>query len=329
LGTFVTGGTGLLGSYVIRRLLDRGEEVRAFYRTQSSIPQDLIEKASLTWVKGDILDVMALDEAIGEQDEVYHCAGLVSFNPSRKRELMHINGEGTANVVNTCLIKNARKLVHVSSVSALGRKRDGMTVKEDSPWSEESINSNYGRSKFQAEMEVWRGITEGLEAVIVNPTIILGVGDWQTGSLAMFRNAWNEFPWYTEGVSGFVYAADVAEAMIQLMKSTVSGQRYIVSAENLTYREVFTKMALAFGKRPPHRKVPDWITGIVWRVEKIKSKIAGQDPLLTKETAETAKLKVYFDNSKLLNELKGFQFQSIQQTIQEVCKEIPQVNHMR
>ncbi|HLO80367.1 MAG TPA: NAD-dependent epimerase/dehydratase family protein [Chitinophagaceae bacterium] len=317
----VTGGSGLLGGYLLRELLRQGEKVKALYR--SRYPSLLTEEEirSIEWVKGDIFDVVLLSELCGQCNEVYHCAGLVSFNPSRKDDLLKVNVQGTANVVNACVAGNVRKLVHVSSVSALGRKRDGITVTEEAKWSEENNLSSYGKSKYLAEVEIWRGISEGLNAVMVNPTIILGVGDWNDSSAATFKNAYKEFPWYTEGISGFVYAGDVAMAMVSLMKADISEERFIVSAENLPYREVFNMMAKNFSKKPPHRHASKFLAGIVWRLERLKSLFTGSDPLLTKETAETARMKVYFDGSKLSKFLPGFSYKPIDEAIAESCRE--------
>ncbi len=262
-----------------------------------------------------------LHELMQDCKKVFHCAGLVTFNPSRQDELYKINVEGTANVINAALATGVHKLVHVSSVAALGRKRNNMTVNEQVKWDEEANPSVYGKTKYLGELEVWRGISEGLNAVMVNPSIILGVGDWDHGSSATFKNANNEFPWYTEGISGFVDAEDVARLMVLLMKSNITGERFIVSAENKTYRSVFSEMAKAFGKKPPSRKVSPFLAGIVWRIERLKSFFTGQDPLLTKETAETAQQKVFFDNSKILSAIPGFQFRPISDTIKGCCKE--------
>ena len=318
---FVTGGTGLLGGYLLRELLKRGEKVKALYRNQYPYLLSSEETGSIEWVKGDIHDTELLLELCSQADEVYHCAGLVSFNPSRKQDLLRINVQGTANVVNACLAGSVKKLVHVSSVSALGRKRNNETVTEESKWSEENNLSGYGRSKYLAELEVWRGISEGLNSVIVNPTIILGVGNWDDSSAATFKNAYKEFPWYTEGISGFVDATDVAVSMIELMKSEISEERFIISAENLGFRDVFMMMARNFGKKPPSRKVSPAIASIVWRWEGLKSLFTGEDPLLTRETAETAQMKVYFDNSKLKKFLPGFSFRPLEESIAESCRE--------
>lgn len=317
--TLVTGAAGLLGVYLIRDLLKTNEPVIAIYR--SKIPPQLSpeEQAQVTWIQGDILDVLFLAEVMEDCDKVYHCAGLVSFSPKRVKDLFKINVDGTANVVNACLAAGVSKLIHVSSVASLGRKRNGQTVTENVKWDDNANPSVYGKTKYLGELEVWRGIAEGLNAVIVNPVIILGKGDWHSGSGATFKNAYNEFPWYTEGSSGFVDGEDVAKAMVMLMDSEITAERFILSAENWTYRALFTAMAKGFGKKPPSRKVTPWLAALVWRLEAIKGWITGQDPLLTKETAETAQQTVKFDNTKILKALPGFSFKPLQQTIEESC----------
>ncbi|HNP21651.1 MAG TPA: NAD-dependent epimerase/dehydratase family protein [Panacibacter sp.] len=312
----VTGATGLVGSCLLELLLQQGKKVTALYR--NTIPAFPFS-GKLHWVKADVLEIDSLEEAMQNVQQVYHCAAIVSFNPKQKELLNKVNVEGTANVVNACLTAGVKKLLHVSSVSALGRIRENTVIDETMNWSEESSNSEYGKTKFRAEMEVWRGIGEGLQAVMVNPTIILGAADWEKGSSAIFKNVYNEFPWYTEGVTGFVDVQDVARAMIMLMESDISAQRFIISADNLLYRDLFTMIANAFGKNPPHKKVTPFIAGIVWRLESLKALFSGKQPLLTKETAATAQAKVYFDNKKLLQFLPAFKYNSMQQTVQRVC----------
>ena len=319
--TLITGANGLLGTYLIRELLGKGEEIIGLYRSKLPTTLSRDELNKVQWVQGDILDVVLLVDLMEQCDRVYHCAGLVSFNPSRANDLMKINVEGTANVVNAALATNIKKLIHVSSVAAIGRKRNNAVVTENTKWEDAANPSVYGLSKYKGELEVWRGHTEGLDVAVVNPVIILGCGDWEHGSCATFKSAYNEFPWYTEGVSGFVDAGDVARAMVMLMDSEVSGQRFIVSAEDRTYRSVFTEMAEAFGKKPPHRKVTPLLASVVWRLERLKSLITGADPLLTKETAETAQQKVGFDHSKLLQYLPDFRFTPISESINKACEQ--------
>ncbi len=315
----VTGGAGLLGSELIRQLLSQGKKVRAIYN-KSLLPD--FNSELLEQFQCNILDVVGLETALQGVQEVYHCAAMVSFAPSSKRDLFSINIEGTANVVNAALAAGIKKMVHVSSVAALGRIREGEPITENMNWTEETSNSVYGQSKYLGELEVWRGIGEGLNAVIVNPVIILGCADWKSGSAQIFKSVYDEFPWYTEGVSGFVDTGDVAKAMIALMQSDISNERFIISAENRTYRQVFKWIADSFGKKRPHKKVTPLIAKIVWRLEAIKSIFSGKNPLVTKETATTALAEVTYNNEKLLNFLPDFKYTSIESAIDFTCKQM-------
>ena len=312
----VTGGTGLVGSYLIKALLGTGTPVRALCRRPyEGFVLTPAERERVEWVRGDLMDVLSLEDAMEGVRHLYHCAAVVSYNPRETDTLLRVNTEGTANVVNAALEKGVRKMVYVSSVAALGRLRENDPIDESSQWSEETNNSNYGRSKYYGEMEVWRGMAEGLEAVVVNPTIILGAGDWEKGSAELFKSAYDEFPWYTEGVSGFVDVRDVAEAMIRLMNSPLHSERFLLSGDNWTYRQLFTTMAGAFGRRSPHKAVTPLLGEIVWRMEKIKSLFTGKSPLVTRETARTAQTVTRFDNRKVTEALPGFRFTPLEDAI--------------
>ena len=312
---FITGATGLLGSALIKELAQQDTKIKAIYRNEIPFAHENID-----WIKGDISDIALLEECLTDVDEVYHCAGKVSFNPKARKELFITNVEGTANLVNACLNTGVRKLLHVSSVSALGRIRENTTVNESMQWSEETSNSVYGKSKYLAEMEVWRAIAEGLKAVIVNPTIILGENDWNKSSTEIFKTVYKEFPYYSEGVTGFVDVKDVVKAMIALMQSDLSNERFLVTAENKEYSALFFMIADAFGMKRPHKKVNPFLASMVWRLEKLRSLFTGKDPLVTKETARTSLALVEVDNSKLLNALPAFQYQPLQQSISRICK---------
>lgn len=319
----ITGSTGLVGSHLIQALIAKNEPVKALYR--GSIP---FEHSLVQWVRADILDIVSLEEAMEGIEQVYHCAAIVSFDPRQKKALHKTNIEGTANIVNACLNTQVKKLLFVSSVAALGRIREDKPINETMNWTEETSNSEYGKSKFLAEMEVWRGISEGLNAVIVNPTIILGSGDWNKGSSSVFKSAYNEFPWYTEGTTGFVDVLDVVQAMIALMNSPINAERFILSAETSTYRNLFTLIAHAFGKKPPSKSVTPLIAAIVWRLEAFKALFTGKQPLLTKETAKTAQSKVSFDNSKLLKYLPDFKYTPLTASIERICAELKQLHKL-
>lgn len=312
----VTGGAGIVGNELIAQLLNRGEKILAIYHSSPiTVSHPLLEIAQC-----DILDVDHLEEIMEQITHVYHAAALVSYDPKDKQQLLKVNIEGTANIVNASINAGVEKLIHVSSVAALGRNRDGQMVNEKMNWTEETSNSIYGKSKYYAEMEVWRGIGEGLKAVIVNPSLILGGDNWETSSASIFKNVYNEFPWYTEGVSGFVDVLDVARAMILLMNSNITAERFILNGENVSFKEVFSLIAKCFGKKLPHKKVTPFLAEVVWRIEAIKSALTGKRHLLTKETARTALKKVYFDNSKILSALPGFHFTELKDTIEFTCE---------
>jgi nucleoside-diphosphate-sugar epimerase len=319
----VTGGTGLVGAHLVAALIQQGKEVKAIYRT--AIPR-FAGSDKVRWHQADILDILALEEAMQGVTQVYHCAAVVSFNPKQKASLYQTNIDGTANMVNAALSAGVNKLLFVSSVAALGRIRKDTPVNEAMNWSKETSNSEYGKTKYLAEMEVWRGAAEGLTSVVVNPTIILGESDWTKGSTKIFKSIYDEFPWYTEGVSGFVDVKDVVKAMILLMESDIAGERFILNSENIGYKKLFDEIAGCFNKKPPYKKVTPLMAELVWRYEGVKGKISGIDPLLTKETANTAQAKVYFDNSKLLQQLPGFSYTPITDTVQRICSYLKTAN---
>lgn len=317
----VTGGTGFLGAYVIKELVSRGIPVRAIRRKSALpafIPADVF--AAVQWTDGDVLDVVALEEAMEGIDTVIHSAAKVSFKKSERRDMFRVNIEGTANVINLAIEKNVQHFIHVSSVAALGRKTNGAIVTEEKKWEDNKINTNYAISKYQAEMEVWRGIGEGLKAVIVNPSTILGYGDWNSSSCAIFRTAYTEFPWYTSGVNGFVDVEDVAKAIVLLAEKNISGERFILNGDNWSFRQLLTTIADGFGKKRPTRHATPLLGSIAWRLEKLKKMFSGQSPLLTRESARVAQSKTFFDNGKILKALPGFSFTPLHHTITKACE---------
>lgn len=318
---FVTGGAGLVGAALLKQLLEQNKgPIKALYRNNlpPALTQEEIKK--IEWVQGDVLDTSLLIDIMKDCKQVYHSAAIVSYHKSRRQQMYKINIEGTANMVNAALENKIEKFVQVSSVAAIGHGIIGKPITEENKWSEENNNSHYGTTKYLSELEVWRAISEGLNAVIVNPSIILGEALWDTGSAAIFKKVWNEFPWYTNGGTAFVDSRDVANAMIQLMDSSITAQRFLVCNENLTFKELFTKIAIQFGKNPPHREIKKWMGELVWRLENIKSILTKQEPLVTKETIEKAQVKTYYNNSKLLQALPDFKFTTIDVTIERTCK---------
>ncbi|HUQ66629.1 MAG TPA: NAD-dependent epimerase/dehydratase family protein [Flavitalea sp.] len=316
----VTGGTGFVGSYVIRDLVREGFKVKALRRKRVVpfyIPAEILR--DVQWIDGDILDTYLLDEAMQNADAVIHTAGKVSFQEKDRNELFNINVEGTANVVNAALQNNIRRFIHVSSVASLGKRNNGSMVNEESTWQENKLNTNYAVSKYYGEMEVWRGIAEGLNAVIVNPSTILGYGDWNSSSNALFKNAYNGFPWYTNGVNGFVDIEDVSCAIVKLLATNISSERFILNGDNWSYRKLFNTIADSFGKKRPYRRATPLLSAVAWRLEKLRSFFTGKKVILTKEAAKVALSNTNFDNHKILDALPGFTFTNLEQTIKKAC----------
>lgn len=317
----VTGGTGFLGGYILLQLLEKGYAVKALRRSQN-LPEhiDAALLANVQWINGDILDVVSLQEAMQDVDYIIHSAAIVSFAKKDKAQMMKINVEGTANVVNMALDSGVKKLVYISSVAALGRTLHGETVSEEKKWEENKLTTNYAKSKNKAELEVWRGMAEGLEAVILNPSTILGFGDWNTGSSAIFKNVYKEFPWFSRGMNGFVDVDDVAKAAVLLMEADVTEQRFIINGDNWTFKNLLDTIAQALGKKPPHKEATPFIAGLAWRMAWLKAKLTGGKAFLTKESARVAQSNTSFTNKKILAALPGFSFTPLAQTIANAGK---------
>jgi nucleoside-diphosphate-sugar epimerase len=315
----VTGASGFLGQHLVRQLVEEDAPVRALY-CNNPPKEELRQLKNVSWEKCDLLDVFEVEEVFKNISEVYHCAAKVSFETEDKYFIQKVNADSTANVVNAALEANIRKLVFVSSIATLGRNNLDKPLSEDDFWEESKNNTSYARSKYLSEMEVWRGMAEGLNAVIVNPAIILGAGNWEEGSARLMKVADNEFPFYTEGVNGWVDVKDVIESMILLMKSNIRDERFILCEGNHSYKEIFTLMANALGKKPPHIKAPKWATGLLWRWNWVKKLITNQSATVTKETTRTAQIKCFYNNEKLLNTLPDFKYTPIEHTIEEMAK---------
>lgn len=315
---FVTGGTGLLGSYLLRYLVREGySNIRAFRRQNS--PTELVNpiKEKIQWIEGDVLDVFALEDALKGVSQVYHCAAVVSHKPSDHKEMMEVNKEGTANLVNACLQEGIDKLVHVSSIAAIGRRKKLKVINENTKWERSSWNSQYAISKYQSEMEVWRGAAEGLNIAIVNPSVILGSGFWNYGVGPLFKRIWEGFRHFPVGATGYVDARDVARFMIKLMESDISNERYILNAANLSYREFFNLIAKILDKKTPNIEVGNFAKELAWRLDWLKSNLTGSERLITKNSA-THTSRTFIYQSQKSTQVFDFQYLPIEKTIAEM-----------
>ncbi len=326
---FVTGGTGLVGARLIFDLVERGEEVIALIRPGTSTTKfeqmvgfytNQIQQISkkIQWVEGDLLDMESLLRVLPQKAKVYHCAATVSFNPSDAKMLFETNVDGTANLVNGCLAKEAVKICHVSSIGALGGKIIGQSIDENTPWSA-SGKSAYSVSKYYSELEIWRGMAEGLPAVIVNPAVILGPGLWNQGSPQFFKRAHNGQCFYTLGSTSYVDVRDVSRAMILLMESPIESERFVLASQTLTYKELFVQMAEALNSKAPKYYASKQITSATWQLLWLWGKISGNTPTFTRSTHRNAHIKDSYSGKKV-KEFLDFEYKPLSETIEFVAE---------
>lgn len=325
----VTGGTGLVGSHLVYSLVVAGEKPVVLKRSTSDISktkkvfsyyskdaEELFK--SIKWVDGDVNDYDSVLTAMNGISYVYHTAAIVSFRSSDKKKVITTNFKGTKNVVNAALERDIKKFVHVSSIGTIGRSNENDIVNEDTHWNSKK-SSVYSTSKYRAEMEVWRGIAEGLNAVIVNPSVILGPGYWDSGSSKLFSTMYNSLNFYSTGTNGFVDVEDVTKAMILLMKSDSSPERYILNSENISYKDLFYWMADSLEVQPPKYKATRLISEIAWRLLWVKGLLTGTKSTITKETAETSQQQYSYSNNKFIKET-GYKFLPIKESLDKNSK---------
>ncbi len=315
----ITGATGLLGRSILEKFSNEGFEVIAFHRHSSILPT-VGNATNIRWIECDVLDIHSLAEQIPTGATVVHAAAHVSFNPSERDQLFKTNVEGTANVVHACLSKQAR-LIHVSSVAALGRQKSIQEVDETSIWVESPLNSSYGESKHLAELEVYRGIEEGLIATIVCPSFILAATNWDQSSAQIFKYVWHERKFYSGGFANYVDVRDVAQVIFQIHQqpNLHDGERYIASAGAISYHQLFTKIAHYLGKQPPSIKISDALLHTIARLEEIRCFITRSTPLITRESVKSAGEKFVYSNKKSV-ELCGMKYHPLEETLQMCCE---------
>ena len=326
---FVTGGTGLVGSHLLLELCKSGRQVKALKRESSRLDQVLTifsyytDNAkqlfdSIEWVDGDILDYFSLEKLLHGVSEIYHCAAIVSFDKKDRNRMISNNVEGTSNLVNAAIENGVKKICHVSSIAALGRLQGGRLVTEETNWIPTKKNSAYSDSKFFSEAEIWRGIEEGLDAVIVNPSIIIGPGNWDSSSPRIFKTVYEGLKFYTRGVTGYVDVNDVVKAMVSLMDEgnfeKCKNQRYLLNAENLSYEDVFKQIADAISKPAPSVYANSFMIGAAWRLSAFGSLFSRKAPAITKEVAASSSEVNRFDGSKITSVL-NFRYTPISESI--------------
>ncbi len=305
-------------------------KVKALFRTTRkkervlalfSFYQPLESKAlfdQIEWIEGDVTDLISLEDAMKGIHIVFHCAAMVSFDSRDFKDMVKVNREGTANVLNVALASGVEQFCHVSSTAAIGTAA-GKEATEETKWRKTFDTTGYSITKYSSEKEVWRAAEEGLSCVVVNPCVILGPGNWDESSLTLFRSVDKGLPFYTPGANAIVDARDVAEIMVKLVEDRVEGERFLCVGHNQSFRELSTKMALLMGKKPPRTAVSRWVAEVAWRILWFFSLFNNRRPALTKETVRAAFSTMRYSNRKVY-EQTGHSFRTLDDTLQNAIK---------
>jgi nucleoside-diphosphate-sugar epimerase len=326
----VTGGTGLVGSHLLFNLVSNNASVRAIYRREHKLESvkkvfsyytDDVDSLynKIEWIEANINDVPSLEPVFKGITHVYHCAAFISFEPDKYYELRKVNIKGTANIVNLCVSNSIKKICYISSIAAIGKEpHEDTLITEKTEWNPEDDNSVYAITKYGAEMEVWRGTQEGVDAVIVNPGIILGPGFWKGGgSGSLFRQIHKGLTYYPKGTSAYIDVWNVVDCMTQLMESSLKNERYILIAENLSFKTFQDKVSKALHVKPSKKEASSFLLSIAWRLDWVNYKVFGKRRKLSRQLAKSISSKTVFDNSKVKNDL-DFNFTPIDESISKV-----------
>jgi len=326
----VTGGTGLVGAHLLYQLSLENTPVVAIHRRTSDLNavkrvfsfytkdfEALFNK--ITWKIADVNDIPSLKEVFIGITHVYHSAAIISFDKKDDELLRKVNIEGTANMVNIAIDSNIEKFCFVSSVASIGKFKNQLEVTEENDWNPEDANNGYAISKFGAENEVWRGSQEGLDVIIVNPGVILGPGFWHSGSGKIFESVYRGFKFYTEGITGYVGVKDVIQCMTTLMKSNLVNERYILVAENRSFKDIVFAIAEEFKVKRPAIKVTPFLRELAWRFAILKSIFTQKPAFITKESIRASNRVTNYSSQKIIKAI-GYSFEPIEDTIQKTCK---------
>jgi dihydroflavonol-4-reductase len=314
----VTGANGLLGSFIVKKLIAEGISVIGLKRPTSdtSLLNQVTDKIS--WRDADINDAISLNESLKDATVVIHAAALVSFDPREEVALYKTNVEGTKNVVDACLANGIKKLIHISSVAALSRQRGISLIDENNMWVDSPLNSAYAKSKYLAELEVYRGIEEGLPASIVSPAIILAPSDWKKSSSQIFNYIWKEKKFYSAGQCNYVDVEDVADIVFKLYLQDFIGERFIACAGSVSFKELFDEIALRFKKKSPSIRVSAGLLSVFALLEEWRCRLMHSKPLITRETVKASKEIFAYSNQKSVQKL-NIGYKSLKETLDTCC----------
>ena len=318
----VTGASGFLGSELVKQLVANNESVRIIVRPSSDISHLASIKDKIEIMEGDILDVPSLEIAMDGIEKIYHSAAVIGYDDSFYDSMYKCNIEGTANVVNVALTKGIKKLLHVSSIAAIGGKPNDL-ISEDTKWEKNEWTTHYGITKMLAEREVWRAEQEGLEVVMVNPGIILGSSSNENkATMRVFKRiASGKMPFYSNGTNGFIDVRDVAKICIQLMNSPVHSERFILINQNLSFKDYFERIAKRLNVQPPKRALNKTLGNVFLFADWMASTLSRRKRSFTKEIFKVSMEHFEYSNEKIKRQL-DYTFIPFDETIDTIAQQL-------
>ena len=265
-------------------------------------------------VVGDLEDADLLKEQINWADYVVHAAALVAFDSKKDKLIQRVNVDATATLVNIAIEYGVKKFCFISSIAAIGRGDTELNLDETNQWQDTKELPFYTKSKYLAEQEVWRGIAEGLPAVIVNPSVVLGVGDWNRSSLQIFNYFKTKNPFYPTGTINYVDIRDVAEITSKLLLSDITAERFILNAGAIPYKDFLEQLATSLGEKAPSKPLPKWLHPLLWRADATRATLTGSERKITADLIKSATKKHQYNSDKIRNTL-NFSFRPLEETL--------------
>ncbi len=318
----VTGASGFLGNELVKQLVANNESVRIIVRPSSDISHLASIKDKIEIMEGDILDVPSLEVAMDGIEKIYHSAAVIGYDDSFYDSMYKCNIEGTANVVNVALTKGIKKLLHVSSIAAIGGKPNDL-ISEETKWEKNEWTTHYGITKMLAEREVWRAKQEGLEVVIVNPGIILGSSSNENkATMRVFKRiASGKMPFYSNGTNGFIDVREVARICIQLMNSPIHSERFILINQNLSFKDYFERIAKRLNVQPPKRALNKTLGNVFLFADWMASTLSRRKRSFTKEIFKVSMEHFEYSNEKIKRQL-DYTFIPFDDTIDTIAQQL-------
>ncbi len=316
----LTGCNGLLGGHIARLLLKKGEKVLALKRKSSDLSFVADIQGAIEWIEGDILDYLMLEEAVHQADMVIHAAGLVSFQAKDRKKLYKVNAEGTANVVNACIRAGQKPLCHISSVAALGKPPQQKVINEATRWDATAGHSDYAFSKNLGEQEVWRGVEEGLPAVILNPSVVLGAGNWQRSSLQLLNHAASQPAFYPPGILNYVDARNVAQAVYLVLQQELFASRFVLNAGHVPYATFYQQVAERLGLTPPLKTFTRWQARLAQMLSVAAKAFGPGKQVLSRDMLKSAFNEHKMDGSSICR-TTGLHYHTLSETLDWACAE--------